>query len=291
MSGLLDAAIKLAASGWRILPCVPTGSRAKQPIGSLVPHGYNDATTDSVTITDWWTRCRTALIGVRCDDTLCLDFDPRHDGTAEAFQAALNVTLPDTLTCWSGRGDGGHHRYYLRPTFDISQKLLPPGVDLKQAGKGYTIAPPSPHPETGRPYWWEVRPIAKLPDALIDALRPTPPVAARRVQPRRAFRSTSASVADVYSATASWHDVLDPHGWTCIDNDGDTDGARWRHPTAASAVSATVKHGCLFVYSPNTPLPITYPGDPAGVTRFRGYAILNHRGDMSTAAKALRGAA
>ena len=53
-------------------------------------------------------------------------------------------------------------------------------------------------------------------------------------------------------------------------------------------MSATVRHGCLFVYSTNTPLDITEAGDAHGYTRFRAYAVLDHGGDLSAAARALR---
>jgi hypothetical protein len=46
----------------------------------------------------------------------------------------------------------------------------------------------------------------------------------------------------------------------------------------------------LFVYSPNTPFTVTTPGDPHGYTRFRAYAVLEHGGDLSAAARALRAA-
>jgi hypothetical protein len=47
----------------------------------------------------------------------------------------------------------------------------------------------------------------------------------------------------------------------------------------------------LFVYSPNTPFDVTEAGHPKGYTKFKAYAILNHAGDMSAAARALRGVA
>jgi len=97
-------------------------------------------------------------------------------------------------------------------------------------------------------------------------------------------------VADDFSARTSWAEVLVPHGWRCLDADSDADGARWRHPTATSPVSATVRHGVLFCYSPTPGLPVTESGDPHGLTRFRAYALLEHGGDLSAAARALRGA-
>ncbi len=42
-----------------------------------------------------------------------------------------------------------------------------------------------------------------------------------------------------------------------------------------------MRHGCLFVYSPNTPFEVTETECPHGVTRFRALAILDHDGDLS----------
>ena len=84
----------------------------------------------------------------------------------------------------------------------------------------------------------------------------------------------------------SWADVLEPHGWRCPAHP-DEDGAIWLHPTATSSCSATIRNGCLFVYSPNTPFDVTEGGSPKGYTKFRAYAVLEHGGDMSAAARAL----
>jgi len=46
----------------------------------------------------------------------------------------------------------------------------------------------------------------------------------------------------------------------------------------------------LFVYSTNTAFDVTEPGDRHGDTRFKAYALLDHDGDMSAAARAVRGA-
>jgi hypothetical protein len=66
------------------------------------------------------------------------------------------------------------------------------------------------------------------------------------------------------------------------------DGARWLHQDATSDCSATVRHGCLFVYSKNTPFEVTEAGVPCGYTRFRAYAVLDHGGDLPSAARAMR---
>ena len=81
---------------------------------------------------------------------------------------------------WSGREDGGHHLFYKRPAGELTStrlRKLCPGVDLKDGGKGYTIIPPSLHPDTGLPYRFEVRPIVSMTEALFKLLHWEEPVA------------------------------------------------------------------------------------------------------------------
>jgi hypothetical protein len=112
------------------------------------------------------------------------------------------------------------------------------------------------------------------------------PAPAQRVAKPTVSR-TGPSIADAFTEATTWAQILVPHGWRCLSPDGDADGAHWLHPNATSAVSATVRHGCLFVYSTNTPFEPTTAGDPHGYTRFRAWAVLTHGGDLSAAAKAL----
>ncbi len=138
------------------------------------------------------------------------------------------------------------------------------------------------------PYRWQLAPIAKAPYWLRTLLLPEVKPQPTPVRPQGGVwdQFTGDSIADAYSARTSWREVL--VGWTCVRGDGDSDGSAWRHPTATSQLSATVKNGCLFSYSPNAPFEITEAGDPHGYTKFRAYAILHHGGDLSAAARQLR---
>ena len=152
------------------------------------------------------------------------------------------------------------------------------------------VLPPSIHPDTRRPYTRIERPVAAPPDWLINLLLPEPPPPPRKRPGVGKFFGPS--IADEYSANTSWADILEPHGWRCADDHcPDADGARWLHPTATSACSATVRNSCLFVWSTNTVFDISEPGYPRGYTRFKAYALLNFDGDMSAAARALKGVA
>lgn len=165
------AALELAARGWFVLPCRWEGPNAKAP---LTRHGHYEASRDVGTIAAWWARYPEALVGLAIPEhVLILDIDPRNGGNIEALESVVGP-LPSTLTAWSGRRDGGRHLYYLRPDrFRVSRDRIPRGIDVKT--RGYVIAPPSPHPSTGEPYWWGRGTfVAPLPPAASNALRAAP---------------------------------------------------------------------------------------------------------------------
>lgn len=275
-------AVEYAIRNWPVFPL-----RGKVP---AIPGGRGmlDATTDVATIVRWWGgRFAGANIGGRLpQNVIVIDIDPRNGGgdTINDLQSKCGE-LPKTLTSISGRGDGGRHLFYRRPHGELSSKALGPGVDLKTYA-GYVVLPPSIHPDSGQPYTRVEHPVASPPNWLTDLLRIQPRATAKC---SRSIAAVSAhSIADTFSRTTSWADILEPHGWRCLDADPDGDRARWRHPSATAPSSATVRHGCLFVYSPNTPFEVTEASNPHGYTRFRAYAVLNHDGDLRAAHRSLR---
>jgi hypothetical protein len=125
---------------------------------------------------------------------LVIDADPRKDPDClSKLESELGAPLPVTLTTWSGRGDGGRHLYYLRPHGWLSGIGLPNGIDLKV--NGYCIVPPSLHPDTARPYRWELHEVAETPAGLRELLRPPP----RVKRPGRGKRTGTALVDFVAS--------------------------------------------------------------------------------------------
>ena len=165
---MLDAALDVASAGWPIFPCWWSGDRAKAP---MTKTGFKAATTDPEQIRYWWTRAPEALIGIALPPNLVvLDIDPRHGGSMEELEKQLGP-LPETLTVWSGRQDGGRHLYFRRPAGDLTSTALPKGVDLRIGGKHYLIGPPSKHPDTGASYVWQDRQVQQLPPVAIFRLR------------------------------------------------------------------------------------------------------------------------
>lgn len=278
-------AVEYAINHWPVFPL-----RGKYP-AIAGGRGVHDATTDVDQIIAWWAgRYRGCNIGGRVPDRMfVIDVDPRNGGDRSlALLEAQHHRLPETLATLSGRGDGGRHLFYRRPAGKLTAANLGPGIDLKTPA-GYVVLPPSIHPDSGKPYTRIDAPVVEPPRWLVALIVKPDPVPT--ASPSKAVAYTGPSVADQYTDAASWADVLEPHGWRCLDADPDADGARWRHPQATAKWSATIKHGNLFCYTPNTPFDPTEPGDPRGYTRFRAFAVLNHGGDLKAATKALRGAA
>ncbi len=302
-------AVEYAVRNWKVFPLRgkvpaignphPQGSRERRECKGdcgLPGHGVLDATTDMKTVIGWWGgRYAGANIGGRVPESMfVLDVDPRHGGdkTAKALQDAYGV-LPPTLTTVSGRGDGGIHLFFRRPAGVLSPKRIAAdhgaGIDIKTS-TGYVVLPPSIHPDSGKPYTRVEHPVAAPPHWLVALLRPEQPRPCVKPLRRPVLLGGGPSIAERYNASVGWPNVLEPHGWRCLDGDPDADGARWRHPSATSPHSATIRGGRLYVYSPNTPFDVTESSDPHGYSRFHAFAVLNHGGDMSAAARTLKGA-
>jgi hypothetical protein len=302
-------AVEAAIRNWEVGPLcktepIPDTKRrrivsvhGKDPVGYLVPHGVLDFTTDVDTVIKWWSQ-GPWNIGVRVPESMfVLDVDGPdrrpHPGKGLAALAQLEAEygpLPATLTQITG--SGGLHLFIRRPPGKLSKAGLPAGLEYKDHG-GYVVLAPSRHPDTGERYVLCDHLVATAPAWLINLIVEQPRVATT-LDPRLATPGmivsqtfSGPSIADHYCETTSWADILMPHGWACIGGDTDGDGAKWLHPTATSACSATIRHNCLFVYSCNTPFEQTAAGDKHGYTKFRAYAVLNHGGDMSAAARAL----
>jgi len=177
--GLRRQALSGAALGYAEQGCAVLPLDGKCP---RTAHGHHDASRDPRQVARWWRHWPTANIGVVVPDgVLVLDVDLRNGGDV----AALGE-LSATRTCLSGRGDGGVHKYFIRPPGALTRTRLPVGIDVKVSG--YVVAPPSLHPATGQPYRWvdPEQPITALPEQLRDLLT-TPET------PRGASRGASLS--------------------------------------------------------------------------------------------------
>jgi hypothetical protein len=127
------------------------GQVGKHPLGSLVPHGVKDATTNRARILAWWTSNPLANIGLATGHAFdVLDIDgPAGAQALRALAAEHGLVSSGPLV----RTGGGGWHYYLHPTglgnvrpADLEH------VDWRGRG-GYVVAPPSTH-RSGRSYRW-----------------------------------------------------------------------------------------------------------------------------------------
>ena len=166
--GALDEVLRLATQGWRLIPCKP---RDKTP---LIKEWPQRASSDPLVIAAWsreYPGCNWAVLTGLGSRVFVLDIDGAKGRAALATLETQHGPLPATLTSYTGRNDGGEHRWF---TFPVGRNLrnstakIGPALDIKADG-GYTIVPPSIHP-TGRPYSWAEpqKPIAEAPGWLLE---------------------------------------------------------------------------------------------------------------------------
>lgn len=89
---------------------------------------------------------------------------------------------------------------------------------------------------------------------------------------------------DIFNQRATWPEVLEPQGWAFVFERNGI--AYWRRPGKARGVSATTNakgSDSLIVFSTST----EFNSHPSSYSKFDAYALLNHGGDFTTAARDL----
>jgi hypothetical protein len=256
------------------------------PLNGKIPtteHGVKDASTDLEQIEEWFGVPRN--IGVAIPELVVVtDIDPRNGGLTQfnewtdAYGAEDFDGVPTALT---GSGDGGMHFWFLHDGTKLAKTIN--GVDFLRYGK-YVVAPPS---VTTTKYRWEtplpqdLADLPRFPGWLAEIAR-TEERPLRLIAPAPFVSGGGDALDDAAHSYTSWEVLLERHGWTPAGENG------WRHPSSDNRVSATITHDCLFVYSPNTPFPVTQDGEPNGVTLFTAIETLDFGGDRRRFLDALR---
>jgi hypothetical protein len=151
-------------------------------MGSLVPHGVKDATTNRARILAWWTRYPQANIGLATGHRFdVLDIDGPAGAQAIRELAATHGFQSSGPLVRTG---GGGWHFYLAPTGlgNVQPRDLE-HVDWRGRG-GYVVAPPSRH-ASGHPYHWAAGRDLDTAPGLVPA------VLLERLQPRQRQRPTS----------------------------------------------------------------------------------------------------
>lgn len=208
---------------------------------------------------------------------------------------------------------GGFHFYARAPENTHGNRKLARTTDglvlaeTRENG-GYTIIAPTggEYHETGRAWTRLAGGPATLPtftlpqlDQLLDIFRTLDEAGdaptftsgrARRPDPTPTTTPATTRDAgaltpgDEYEQKTSWEDILTPHGWAISSRDATT--TYWTRPGKTMGVSATTGRAQdrdrLYVFSSSS---IFAPETP--YTKFGAYALLNHGGDLSAAARTL----
>lgn len=234
----------------------------------------------------------------------------RGEEAAELFHALT--------TGWAEVSPSGGFHFYARTPENThgNRKLArtPDGTVLAETREngGYTVIAPTggEYHETGRAWTRLAGGPTTLPtftlsqlDTLLDIFRTldeagdAPTLTSSRTHTGAAPAPTTPTPApqatrdagaltpgDEYEQKTSWEDILTPHGWTISSRDATT--TYWTRPGKTMGVSATTGRAQdrdrLYVFSSST---IFAPETP--YTKFGAYALLNHGGDLSEAARTL----
>lgn len=321
MTPTLDAALAWQAAGCSVVRVATDGT--KRPLGAWKQ--YQTSAADPATLTAWFTGGHPGVgvvTGAVSSNLEMLELEGRAmtvglmaqmreladaSGLLELLERVLAGYAEFTPT-------GGFHLYYRvsgpiagntklarRPA--TADELAENPVDkvkvlVETRGEGgFVVVAPSygPTHPTGKP-WVAVpgRTPADIPtltpderDALhilaaaFDQMPDEEPV----VEPRRT--ATAPDVlrpGDDYNARATWTEILTPHGWTPVHTWGGV--TYWRRPGKNEGVSATTGRGDrdnIYVFTTSTAFDSERP-----YTKFAAYTLLEHRGDYTEAARALR---
>jgi putative DNA primase/helicase len=136
---MLDSALSYTSQGFRVFPLIPNLKRPATSNGCLA------ATLDEAQVKAWWTKTKTANIGLATGDgILALDFDCKHgqpglETLAELVKKGLPINTLNSTT-----PTGGKHYLYTLPEglkFGNRASALP-GLDIR-GDSGYIVVAPS----------------------------------------------------------------------------------------------------------------------------------------------------
>lgn len=314
----VDAARAWYAVGASPIPATTDGD--KRPFGLWKQ--YQTDRADERQLADWFGDGHPGIgvvTGAVSHNLEMFEFEGRavQDGVFARFMVLLATEDSALLTTLMAgyiedSPSGGLHLFYrvsgpVAGNTKLAQRPDPsspgrvqPLIETRGEG-GFVIVAPSHggvHP-SGRP--WTVRrgsvdtiptltPVQRdLMHVLAHELDEMPPPPVIPDPDREAFRDGAMwdgdrTPGEDFTARATWSEVLTPHGWTVVWQRGSR--IYWRRPGKShgvSAVSGGDAGDFLWVWSTSTELPAE-----EGMSKWRAFALLEHRGDFSHAASALR---
>ncbi|VEI13235.1 phage/plasmid primase, P4 family [Trueperella bialowiezensis] len=210
---------------------------------------------------------------------------------------------------WETTPSGGHHWYIYVPDNTHGNRKLARTADGKVLAEtrengGYSVVAPldgAKFHHSGKGAWTVLQggpetagtfTVDELDDVLAvfrtldqtpqrEPARPRPVSALSEVDPHAGI-----SPGDAFEAAHTWEDILTPHGWTPVAQRGSE--TYWRRPGKKHGISASTGRAAdrdrLYAWTTSTMFEAEVP-----YTKFGAYALLEHGGDHSAAAKHLHG--
>ena len=216
---MLAHASHYARRGWPVHPLVQGGKRP------ATTNGFLDATTDPEQVREWWSQADYNVGIAVPPGVVVIDVDPRNGGNETARQLVRDLgALPHTKVA---RTRAGGYHYYLQTYLSPDQICgsLGAGVDVKIAGRGYVVAPPS-RVEPGQYEWLNQARLAFLTESWAKRLR----------KPSRAARPERSPITDPVSVRGLvW--------WECGAMRHTKEG--YRNPHLYSATRRLIDSGCF----------------------------------------------
>lgn len=319
MTTTLETALELHQAGMSVVPVMADGS--KRPAGPWKRYQQIRATEQE--IREWFSTGNAGLgvvTGKASDSLELLEVEGRAAHQITHLQDLAKTTGLGPL--WEKITDGwfelspsgGYHWFYRldHPTpgnTKIAQASNRETIAETRGEGGFVVIAPSTgavHP-TGKPWARLKGGPATIPTltrsereslhtlfATLDQ-RASTPVPDQDTLLDQALRNQPTGAdydgikpGDDYEAKTNWAQILEPHGWTKVFTQGQT--TYWKRPGKTDpGFSATTGHAAdrdrLYVFSTSTEFQAEQP-----YTKFGAFALLNHAGDHSAAAKALRAA-
>ena len=304
-----EAALEAERCGFSVVP--PRGGtiNPKAPMGDSWKEAQKRCASIGQ-IDEWYVNGRDGVgvvLGAVSGNAEAFDFDDAS--TFDAFvERAKAVGLGDPVERVRRRYEertpsGGAHWVYRCDEIEGNQKLaqrVDGKVTIETRGEGgYLVTAPTGPSVAGRPYELISGAFSSIPTItpgerrdLLNLARSFDEIPATRAERRRKDREDTKQdkraglrPGDDFKARATWHEVLEPHGWTlAYERDG---AGYWRRPGKTEGLSASTNYGgdkgdFLYVFSTST----SFDANEA-YSKFAAYAVLEHNEDYEAAARAL----
>ncbi len=296
--------LSLVDSGLSLIPIVE-GEKRPHPVCLDENNKHNllyvAPTRETV---ESWVNAGVASWGVACGavsgNLMTIDFDEKHySGLYDLWYTKLSDdqrTLVDNCAISGTRNGGKHVRYHTQtphPTVKLARRVELNKKTQKEEivttaetrGEGsYALIPPSAGYTMIQGSLLDMPVISdEIHGELIDILRTFNEVEdepATKYEFKEGDNITSDRPGDRFNQKATWNQILEPHGWV------EEEKNRWRRPgkDKGEGISATTDYDdrpMFYVFSTSaSPFEAN-----KGYSKFHTYALLNHGGDLKTAAR------